>query len=145
MLIYQDLLERTAHLILLIALCGLKLLSGTAQRFLPSGVVLEQRFDLVWNNMLLLPGHLEFAETLANLPFFYKEAASKICEVMHVVQKNPYHLPEMVDANTLQEYLLGGEADQFVEYVDGYADESTEESDGLLDSWELGDEWLGSI
>jgi hypothetical protein len=96
--------------------------------------------------MLLLPGHLEFAETLANLPFFYKEMANKTCEVIHVVQKNPYHLPEMVSANTLQEYFLGGEADQFVEYVDGYnADELTEESDNLLNSWELGDEWLGSI
>jgi hypothetical protein len=47
----------------------------------------------------------------------------------------------------LQEYLLGGEADQFVEYVDAYADadEPTEESDDLLQPWELGDEWLGSI
>lgn len=94
--------------------------------------------------MLLLPHHIEFAETLANLPFFFREAASKTCEVLHVVQKNPYYLPEIVNANTLQEYLLGGEADNFVEYVDGYADEPTEE-DNLLGLWELGDEWLGSI
>jgi hypothetical protein len=94
--------------------------------------------------MLLLPGHLEFAETLANLPFFYKQAADKTCEIMHLLQKNPNHVPEMVNGNALQEYLLGGEADQFVEYVDGYADE-TAESDNLLNPWELGDEWLGSI
>jgi len=94
--------------------------------------------------MLLLPGHLEFAETLANLPHFYKTAASKTCEVLHILQKNPNYLPEIVNANTLHEYLLGGEADQFIEYVDGYADELTEENDSLLD-WELGDEWLGSI
>lgn len=95
--------------------------------------------------MLLLPGHFEFTETLANLPFFYKEAASKTCEVMHIVQKNPYFLPEILNADSLQEYLLGGEADQFIEYIDGYADEPTEESDDLLNPWELSNEWLGSI
>jgi hypothetical protein len=94
--------------------------------------------------MLLLPHHYEFAETLANLPFFYKEAADKTCETLHVVQKNPYLLPEIVNGNTLQEYLLGGESDQYIEYVDGYADESTEESDGSF-KWELNDEWLGAI
>jgi hypothetical protein len=95
--------------------------------------------------MLLLPGHHEFAETLANLPSFYPEAANKTCEVLHVLQKNPNHLPEIVNANRLQEYLLGGEVDQFVEYIDGYADAPTEEGDDLPDSWELGDEWLGEI
>ena len=96
--------------------------------------------------MLLLPHHHEFGETLANLPhFFYQETASKTCEVMHILQKNPNHLPEIVNVNTLHEYLLGGEADQFVEYVDGYADGLIEESDNLLDSWELSDEWLGAI
>jgi hypothetical protein len=96
--------------------------------------------------MLLLPGHLEFTETLANLPFFYKHMAGNTCEVLHVIQKNPSYLPEVVKTNTLQEYLLGGEADQFVEYVDGYADadEPTEENNDLL-KWELSDEWLGSI
>lgn len=94
--------------------------------------------------MLVLPHHLEFAETLANLPEFYKAATSQTCETLHILQKNPNYLPEIVNASTLQEYLLGGEADQFVEYIDGYANEP-EESDGLLDSWELGDEWLGSI
>lgn len=96
--------------------------------------------------MLLLPHHYEFAETLANLPFFYQEAASKTCEIMHLIQKNPNYLPEIASANKLQEYLLGGEADQFVEFVDGYADESTdEEGSDSLNSWELGDEWLGLI
>jgi hypothetical protein len=97
--------------------------------------------------MLLLPGDYEFAETLANLPFFYQEAANQTCEVLHVLQKNPNHLPEMVNVNRLQEYLLGGEANQFVEYVDGYVDvgEPTKESDDCLTSWELSDEWLGSI
>lgn len=94
--------------------------------------------------MLLFPGDYEFAETLANLPFFYREATSQTCEAMHLLQKNPNHVPEIVNGNRLREYLLSGEADQFVEYVDGYADEP-EESDNLLDSWELSDEWLGSI
>jgi hypothetical protein len=99
--------------------------------------------------MLLLPGHLEFAETLANLPFFYKEMASNTCEVMHVIQSNPNYLPEIADASKLQEYLQVGEIDEFVEYIDGYADagEPTKESDddNCLKPWELSDEWLGSI
>lgn len=96
--------------------------------------------------MLLLPHHYEFAETLANLPFFYQEAASKTCEVMHVIQKNPYHLPELANTSRLQEYLLGGEIDEFVEFVDGYGDEPAEEQKGdQLNPWELGDVWLGSI
>jgi hypothetical protein len=97
--------------------------------------------------MLLLPGHHEFSETLANLPFFYKEIASQTCELTHVIQKTPNYLPEMVNGNGLQEYLLGGEADQFVEYIDGYAngEPMIEESDDCLTSWELSDEWLGSI
>ncbi|MEG4032116.1 MULTISPECIES: hypothetical protein [unclassified Microcoleus] len=97
--------------------------------------------------MLLLPHHHEFAETLANLPFFYQNAASKTCETMHLIQKNPNYLPEIVNTNSLQEYLLSGEIDELVEYVDGYADdELTEEENGNpLNLWELGDEWLGSI
>jgi hypothetical protein len=97
--------------------------------------------------MILLPGDYEFAETLANLPYFYKILASKTCETMHILQKSPNHLPEMINGNSLQEYLLGGEADQFVEYIDGYADgePTIEESDDCLTSWELSDEWLGSI
>jgi hypothetical protein len=102
--------------------------------------------------MLLLPQHHEFAETLANLPFFYKEIANRTCEAMHLIQKNPNYLPEMVNANELQEYLLGGEANQFVEYIDGYADvdvdvdvDESEEKDNCLNSWELSDEWLGLI
>jgi hypothetical protein len=95
--------------------------------------------------MILLPNHLEFAETLANLPFFYKQMANKTCETMHILQKNPNHLPEMVNANTLQEYLLGGEADQFVECIDSYADDLEENNNNLPYSWELGDEWLGLI
>jgi hypothetical protein len=100
--------------------------------------------------MLLLPHHHEFAETLANLPFFYQDAAHQTCEVMHVLQKNPYHVPEMVTANRLEEYLLGGEANQFVEYIDGYADKPIDkpiesDNDDCLTSWELSDEWLGLI
>jgi hypothetical protein len=103
--------------------------------------------------MLLLPHHYEFAETLANIPFFFQSLASETCEVLHVVQQKPNYLPEIVNANNLQEYLLGGEADQFIEYVDGYADtEDTETEDEQTDSnllsipsWELSDEWLGSI
>ena len=94
--------------------------------------------------MILLPHHHEFAETLANLPFFYSMATGKTCELMHLIQKNPSHVPEMVDSNRLKEYLLGGEADEYVEYVDGYSYSDGVDND-LLDSWELGDEWLGSI
>ena len=94
--------------------------------------------------MILLPCHHEFAETLANLPFFHKQIARESCETLHVLQKNPNYLPELVNSGSLQEYLLGGEADQFIEFVDGYADEPTEKSDGLL-NWELSDEWIGSI
>ena len=98
--------------------------------------------------MILLPGDYEFAETLANLPFFYKKTASETCETMHILQKNPNYLPEIVNSNTLQKYLLGGEADQFVEYIDGYANAEIKElteNDNCLTSWELSDEWLGSI
>jgi hypothetical protein len=92
--------------------------------------------------MILLPHHHEFRETLANLPNFYQKIASQTCETMHILQKNPNHLPEMVNANSLQEYLLGGEVNEFVEDVDGYFDCVDDDS---LDCWELGDEWLGSI
>ena len=93
--------------------------------------------------MLLLPHHYEFAETLANLPYFFNGiAAGETCELMHFIQTNPSHVPEMVDSNRLKEYLLGGEANEYVEYVDGYSDGVDND---LLNSWELGDEWLGSI
>ena len=95
--------------------------------------------------MLLLPHHLEFAETLANLPFFYKQMASETCEVVHIIQSNPNFLPEMASSSRLREFLSGGEADENVEFIDGYADtDDFDEDDGLLD-WELGDEWIGSI
>jgi len=94
--------------------------------------------------MILLPHHHEFAETLANLPYFHSIAAGKTCELMHLIQKNPSYVPEMVNSNRLKEYLLGGEADEYVEYVDGYGCFDGADDD-LLDSWELGDEWLGSI
>jgi hypothetical protein len=98
--------------------------------------------------MLLLPHHYEFAETLAHLPFFYKQMASETCEVMHVIQSSANCLPEIANSNRLQEYLFGGEIDETVEFVDGYADIETddclEEDNNLLD-WELSDEWLGSI
>ena len=98
--------------------------------------------------MLLLSHHLEFAETLAHLPFFYQQMASETCEVMHIIQRSSNCLPEMVNSNRLQDYLFGGEVDETIEFVDGYADIETddglEEDNGLLD-WELSDEWLGSI
>lgn len=100
--------------------------------------------------MLLLPHHYEFAETLANLPFFYKEIASNTCETLHILQANPNHLPEIANASKLQEYFLGGEADEYVEYIDGYANDDGDtdiccEGTDNLPSWELGDEWLGAI
>jgi hypothetical protein len=151
MLTYQDLPEHIERSILLTTLCALKLLLGIVQRYLLNGVALAQHFDLVWasNNMLLLPGHIEFAETLANLPFFYKEMAKNTCEVMHVIQSHPNHLPEIADVKRLQEYLQSGEIDEFVEYIDGYADvdepTETEKSDNCLTSLELSDQWFGSI
>jgi hypothetical protein len=92
--------------------------------------------------MLLLPHHHEFRETLANLPDFYQRMASQTCEPVHFLQKNPSHVPEMLDSNRLKEYLLGGEVNEFVEYVDAYSDDVNND---LLDCWELGDEWLGLI
>lgn len=97
--------------------------------------------------MLLLPHHLEFAETLANLPFFYQQMASETCEVMHIIQRNANCLPEMATAERLREYLFSGEIDETVEFVDGYADNDADDIegyDGLL-NWELSDEWIGSI
>lgn len=97
--------------------------------------------------MLLLPHHYEFAETLANLPFFYKQAANQTCETMHLLQKDPHYLPEMVNGGQLREYLLGEEVDQFIECENAYADigEPTAENGNLLEPWELSNEWLGSI
>jgi len=95
--------------------------------------------------MILQPHHYEFAETLANLPFFYNQMARNTCECLSVIQRNPNFVPEIATTNELQEYLLGGEADENVEFVDGYADnDCLEEDNGLLD-WELTDEWLGLI
>lgn len=95
--------------------------------------------------MILLPHHHEFAETLANLPRFYRNIANETCETTHFLQKNPNYVPEMANDNRLKEYLLSGEIDEFVEYIDGYADELTEEGEDWSESWELSDEWLGSI
>lgn len=93
--------------------------------------------------MLLLPDHYEFGETLANLPFFYHEMASKTCEVMHVVQGNPNYLPEIVNGDRLKEFLLGGELNEHIEFVDAYASEPKEE--GAIIPWNISDVWLGSI
>ncbi len=103
--------------------------------------------------MILQPHHYEFAETLANLPHFYKQIASNSCDTLHIIQKNPNWLPEIVNDNNLQEYLLGGEASQCVEFIDGYNNElgeydnELEQNDyhNLPNSWELGDKWVGSI
>jgi hypothetical protein len=95
--------------------------------------------------MILLPHHHEFAETLANLPFFYNQMARNTCEFLNVIQRNSNFVPEIATTNELREYLLGGEADENVEFVDGYAgDDCLKEDDNLLD-WELADEWLGWI
>jgi Ran GTPase-activating protein (RanGAP) involved in mRNA processing and transport len=94
--------------------------------------------------MILLPGHIEFAETLANLPFFYKEMAKNTCETLHVLQSNPNYLPEIADFKRLQEYLQGGEANEFVEFVDGYADVDELTDNGLI-LQESSNEWLGLI
>lgn len=94
--------------------------------------------------MILQPHHHEFAETLANLPFFYKRMASETCEVMHLIQSNPNCLPEIATADRLQEYLFGGEIDETIEFVDGYDNTNTCDENDLIE-WELEDEWLGSI
>lgn len=101
--------------------------------------------------MLLLPHHYEFAETLANLPFFYNEMASNTCDVLHLIQKDPNHLPEIANTNRLREFILSGETDELVEFVDGYAnvDESSDEDNNNLliplIPWDISDVWLGSI
>ena len=78
--------------------------------------------------------------------------ASSAIETLHILQKTPTSVPELATANTLKEYLLGGEADEFIEFVDGYADDGCADDgcaddgcDFLLNPWELGDEWVGSI
>jgi len=111
-----------------------------------------QQFDLAWDNisMLLLPCHYEFGETLANLPYFYQQATRSSTENIHLLQKQENCLPELVSAKRLQEYLFSGEAEELVEYIDGYSvdnfdtDEVAEE-ENYLPLWELGDEWLGSL
>jgi hypothetical protein len=95
--------------------------------------------------MLLLPNHYEFAETLANLPFFHNQMAKEVCEPMHVIQRNPNFVPEIATTYELQEYLLGGEAEGIVEFVDGYADDDGLEENDNLPDWELADSWLGWI
>lgn len=97
--------------------------------------------------MLLLPHHYEFAETLANLPFFYNEMASNTCEVLHLIQGNPNHLPEIANTNRLREFILSGETDELVEFVDGYADDepSDKENNDPLTTWDISNVWLGSI
>jgi len=95
--------------------------------------------------MLLLPHHYEFAETLANLPFFHNQMARNSCEPLHVIQRGHNFVPEIATTNELLEYLLGGEAEEIVEFVDGYADGDDLEEDDLLDNGELADSWLGTI
>ena len=96
--------------------------------------------------MLLLPCHYEFGETLANLPFFYQEMASKTCETMHVIQGNPNHLPEIANEKRLQEFLLSGEIDKQVEFVDAFAAfENEPEEENTIIPWDISDVWLGSI
>lgn len=87
--------------------------------------------------MLLLPHHYEFAETLADLPFFYKEMAGSTSETMNVIQR--FGVPEMATDKQLQEYLLGGEFDDQIEFIDAY------EEVEINDTWSLSDEWLGSL
>lgn len=100
--------------------------------------------------MILLPHHHEFAETLANLPTFLLQATRDSSEHIHFLQRQGNVVPELVTASQLQEYLLDGEADDCVEYIDGYAvtssdaDEAIEE-ENYFPLWELGDEWLGFL
>jgi hypothetical protein len=97
--------------------------------------------------MLLLPGHLEFAETLANLPFFYKEMASRTCDNLHLFKAILIIYQKSQTTKDYKNICKAEKSMQFVEYIDGYAntDEPTEENDDCLNSWELSDEWLGSI
>ncbi|MEG4318125.1 MULTISPECIES: hypothetical protein [unclassified Microcoleus] len=88
--------------------------------------------------MLLLPHHLEFQETLAELPFFYKQIANQSAETLHLIQDGS-GLFELADDKRLKDYLLSGELDEYVEFVDAYEEVETS------DAWSLGDEWLGSL
>ena len=87
--------------------------------------------------MLLLPHHYEYKETLADLPFFYKQMASSTSEIMHVIQK--FGIPELATDKQLEEYLFGGELDDQIEFVDAYEEVETS------NTWSLSDEWLGSL
>jgi len=63
--------------------------------------------------------------------------ASSTSETMHVIQR--FGIPEVATDKQLQEYLLGGELDDQIEFIDAY--EEVEASD----AWSLSDEWLGSL
>lgn len=93
--------------------------------------------------MLLLPHHYEFQETLADLPFFYKEIASCSAETLHILQKDG--IPELVTELQLRECLLSGELDEQIELMDAYAQEEEEEEEDKPILWDISDVWLGSI
>lgn len=88
--------------------------------------------------MLLLPNHLEYHETLANLPFFYNELTRTSSETFHLIQDGS-GLFQLANDKRLEEYLFSGELDEQIEFVDAY-EEVTESNE-----WSLSDEWLGSI
>lgn len=88
--------------------------------------------------MLLLPHHLEYHETLANLPFFYNELAQNSSETLHLIQDGS-GLFQLADDNRLKEYLFSGELDEQIEFVDAYEEVTAS------NKWSLSDEWVGSI
>jgi hypothetical protein len=88
--------------------------------------------------MILLPHHLEFQETLTDLPFFYNQIARQSAEVLHLIQ-DASGLFQMVNDKRLKEYLFSGELNENIEFIDAY--EELEEDN----EWSLSNEWLGSL
>lgn len=88
--------------------------------------------------MILLPHHLEFQETLANLPFFYEQIAQQSAEVLHLIQDGS-GLFQLADDKRLKDYLFSGELDEQIEFIDAY--EGVEPDN----EWSLSSEWLGSL
>jgi hypothetical protein len=88
--------------------------------------------------MILLPHHLEYQETLADLPFFYNQIARQSAEVLHAIQDNS-GLFQIADDKRLKEYLFSGELDERIEFVDAYEEVEPDSE------WSLSNEWLGSL
>ncbi|MCC3409910.1 MAG: hypothetical protein JGK17_31110 [Microcoleus sp. PH2017_10_PVI_O_A] len=88
--------------------------------------------------MILLPHHLEYHETLAELPFFYTQIAQSSSETLHLIQDGS-GLFQIADNKRLEDYLFSGELDEQIEFVDAYEEVETD------NEWSLSDEWLGSL